>query len=212
MDYFYGNISMIPDERTYLIRDIGTRAIIGTLDESFVASFAEEYAMFIAKGRTWRIVEMREDEILVEEARDVGSVPNWVGSDIPVPYEVAMEVGRMRRLRNFGDYHGDEGCIAVVKKYLDEQEERFPMPTDETVTVEVGDRLAIVNGKFMKRWSAVFSMMPNFLATKTNLHLRNDEFRMVILDSASIVPGLTERMVCRMSSRFMFLGSSRMIL
>ena len=66
--------------------------------------------------------------------------------------------------------------------------------------------------KFMKRWSAVFSMMPNFLATKTNLHLRNDEFRMVILDSASIVPGLTERMVCRMSSRFMFLGSSRMIL
>ena len=151
MDYFYGNISMIPDERTYLIRDIGTRAIIGTLDESFVASFAEEYAMFIAKGRTWRIVEMREDEILVEEARDVGSVPNWVGSDIPVPYEVAMEVGRMRRLRNFGDYHGDEGCIAVVKKYLDEQEERFPMPTDETVTVEVGDRLAIVNGCFGSR-------------------------------------------------------------
>ena len=151
MDYFYSNISMIPDERTYLIRDIGTRAIIGTLDESFVASFAEEYAMFIAKGRTWRIVEMREDEILVEEARDVGSVPNWVGSDIPVPYEVAMEVGRMRRLRNFGDYPGDEGCIETVAKYLKEQDERFVMPTDRTVTVEVGDRLAIVNGCFGSR-------------------------------------------------------------
>lgn len=151
MAYFYDNISMIPDERSYLIRDIGTRAIIGTLDESFVASFAEEYAMFIAKGRTWRIVEMREDEILVEEAREVGSVPNWVGSDIPVPYEVAMEVGRMRRLRNYGDYPGDEGCIAVVERYLKEQDERFPMPTDRTVTVEVGDRLAIVNCCFGSR-------------------------------------------------------------
>ncbi len=151
MAYFYENISMIPDERNYLVRDIGTRAIIGTLDESFVASFAEEYAMFIAKGRTWRIVEMREDELLVEEARDVGSVPNWVGSDIPVPFEVATEVGRMRRLRNFSDYPGDERSIAVVKAYLEEQDSRFPMPTDRCVTVEVGDRLAIVNCCFGSR-------------------------------------------------------------
>ncbi|MDO5861703.1 MAG: DEAD/DEAH box helicase [Thermoplasmata archaeon] len=151
MAYFYDNISMIPDERSYLIRDIGTRAIIGTLDESFVASFAEEYAMFIAKGRTWRIVEMREDELLVEEAREVGSVPNWVGSDIPVPYEVAMEVGRMRRLRNFSDYPGDDGCVAIVSKYLADQDERFEMPTDRKVVVETGDRLAIVNCCFGSR-------------------------------------------------------------
>lgn len=151
MNYFYENISMIPDERSYLVRDIGTRAVIGTLDESFVASFAEEYAMFIAKGRTWRIVEMREDEILVEEAREVGSVPNWVGSDIPVPYEVAMEVGRMRRLRNLEEYPGDEGCRSVLRKYFAEQDERFVMPTDKRVTVEVGDRLAIVNECFGSR-------------------------------------------------------------
>ncbi len=151
MSYFYENISMIPDERNYLVRDIGTRAIIGTLDESFVASFAEEYAMFIAKGRTWRIVEMREDEILVEEAREVGSVPNWVGSDIPVPYEVAMEVGRMRRLRNFSDYPCDERCVQVVRKYFEEQDTRFEMPTDRRVTVEVGERLAIVNCCFGSR-------------------------------------------------------------
>ena len=49
MDYFYSNIPSIPDERTYLIRDVSNRGIVGTLDESFVASFAEPYAMFIAK-------------------------------------------------------------------------------------------------------------------------------------------------------------------
>ncbi len=151
MSYFYDNISMIPDERTYMVRDIGTRAIIGTLDESFVASFAEEYAMFIAKGRTWRIVEMREDEILVEEAKEVGSVPNWVGSDIPVPYEVAMEVGKMRRLRNFSEYPGDDGCARVLKKYFADQDEKSVMPTDRTVTVEIGEQMAIMNCCFGSR-------------------------------------------------------------
>ncbi|MDR3205719.1 MAG: DEAD/DEAH box helicase [Candidatus Methanoplasma sp.] len=145
MSYFYENISMIPDEKTYLVRDIGSRAVIGTLDESFVVSFAEQYAMFIAKGRTWRIIEMREDELLVEEARDVGSVPSWAGSDIPVPFEVAMEVGRMRRKMDLERYPGDRSCRDRITAYIDEQKERWPVPTDKTVTLEVGDRLAILN-------------------------------------------------------------------
>ena len=145
MNYFYSNISMIPDERTYFIRDIASRAIIGTLDESFVASFAEQYAMFIAKGRTWRIVEMREDEILVEEAREIGSVPSWTGSDIPVPFEVAMEVGRLRRTRDFKGYNGNRNSVDTISQYLKEQDEHWPMPSDKTVTIEIGDRLAIIN-------------------------------------------------------------------
>lgn len=183
MDYFYNNISMIPDERTYLIRDIGTRAIIGTLDESFVASFAEEYAMFIAKGRTWRIVEMREDEILVEEAREVGSVPSWVGSDIPVPFEVAMEVGKLRRLRNFEDYPGDDGCIRVLRKYFSEQDERFTMPTDKTVTVEVGDRLAIINACFGTRVNETLGKIYSALLTARlgeSVGMTADPYRMIL--------------------------------
>ncbi len=150
MDYFYNNISMIPDERTYMIRDISTRGIIGTLDESFVATFAEPYAMFIAKGRTWRIVEMREDEILVEEAKEIGSVPSWTGSDIPVPYDVAMEVGKMRRVMDLDDYPGDENSKDCVRRFIAEQK-GLPLPTDRLVTIEIGDRLAIVNACFGTR-------------------------------------------------------------
>ncbi len=73
--YFYDNISMIPDERTYLIRDLATRSVVGTLDESFVVSFAEPYASFITRGRTWRIVEVREEELLVEQVKEIGSSP-----------------------------------------------------------------------------------------------------------------------------------------
>ncbi len=151
MNYFYNNISMIPDERTYPIRDIATRSIIGSLDESFVASLEDQYAMFIAKGRTWRIVEMREDEILVEESREIGSVPSWTGSDIPVPYEVAMEVGRLRRKRNFSKYPGNKNSILTVLEYLKDQDTQWPMPSDNLVTIEVGDRLAILNMCFGTR-------------------------------------------------------------
>ncbi|MDD3986788.1 MAG: DEAD/DEAH box helicase [Candidatus Methanomethylophilaceae archaeon] len=182
MDYFYSNISMIPDERTYLIRDIGTRSVIGTLDESFVATFAEEYAMFIAKGRTWRIVEMREDELLVEEAREIGSVPSWTGSDIPVPFEVAMEVGKMRRLRNYRDYPCDDNCASTVDSFLSSQGDS-PMPTDRTVTLEVGDRIAIINCCFGTKVNETISKIVSALLTARfgeSVGVSTDPYRIIL--------------------------------
>ena len=183
MQYFYDNISMIPDERTYLIRDVSTRGIIGTLDESFVASFAEPYAMFIAKGRTWRIIEMREDELLVENAKDVGSVPSWVGSDIPVPFEVAMEVGRMRRMMNFDKYPGDENCYSRVRDFLTEQQEKWTMPTDKTVTLETGDRVAIINCCFGSRVNETLGKIYSALLTARlgeSIGVSTDPYRIIL--------------------------------
>ncbi|MDR1955107.1 MAG: DEAD/DEAH box helicase, partial [Candidatus Methanoplasma sp.] len=183
MQYFYDNISMIPDERTYLVRDISTRGVIGTLDESFVASFAEPYAMFIAKGRTWRIVEMREDELLVEEAGDVGSVPSWAGSDIPVPFEVAMEVGRMRRKMELERYPGDENSCKRVVEYINEQKERWPVPADTTVTLETGDRLAILNCCFGSRVNETFSKIYSALLTARlgeSVGVSTDAYRIIL--------------------------------
>lgn len=183
MQYFYDNISMIPDERTYLIRDISTRGIIGTLDESFVASFAEPYAMFIAKGRTWRIVEMQEDEILVEEVREVGSVPSWTGSDIPVPFEVAMEVGQMRRKMNLNKYPGDEGCFRKMKEYVGSQKERWPIPTDELITLEIGDRLAILNCCFGNRVNDTLGKIYSALLTARlgeSIGVSADAYRIIL--------------------------------
>lgn len=165
MNYFYNNISMIQDERNYLIRDISTRGIIGTLDESFVATFAEPFATFIAKGHTWRIVEMREDEILVEEIREIGSVPSWVGSDIPVPFGVAMEVGALRRKMNTSDYPGDGSSRNKVTEFVEEQKNRFPVPSDELVTLEVGDGLAILNACFGTRVNETLSKLYSALLT-----------------------------------------------
>ena len=165
MDYFYSNISMIPDERSFMVRDIATRGIIGTLDESFVLSLDGPYAMFVAKGRTWRVVEQLEEELLVEETKSIGDIPAWDGSDIPVPYEVAMEVGRMRRLGNYDDYPLNDAAKHCISSYIDDQRKKWPMPTDRTITLETGKGVAILNCCFGNRVNETLSIIYSSLLT-----------------------------------------------
>ncbi|MEM3043542.1 MAG: DEAD/DEAH box helicase [Thermoplasmata archaeon] len=94
--FFYENLSMIPDEKTYSVIDITTRRAIGTLDEFFVLTYGEVGVRFVMRGSSWRIVELGEDRVLVEPSPELGAIPGWLGEEIPVPFEVAQEVGRLR--------------------------------------------------------------------------------------------------------------------
>ncbi|MFC6772290.1 helicase-related protein, partial [Halorubrum pallidum] len=98
--YFYANLSMIPDESTYEVYDMSSRRQIGTLDERFVVNFAGPGETFVQRGEMWRITEVDEDEECVNVTPipdPAGEVPSWVGQEIPVPKPVAAEVGQMRR-------------------------------------------------------------------------------------------------------------------
>lgn len=89
LNYFYQNISMIPDEKSYKV--ITLRGdFIGILDESFVSTLSIGES-FVIKGSAWRIMDIREDRVIVEYIRDIALPPSWVGEEIPVPYEVAKE-------------------------------------------------------------------------------------------------------------------------
>lgn len=151
INYFYDNISMIPDEKTYKVRDISTRSVIGTLDERFVANYAREGERFIVRGITWRIVEIGENEILVESVKDLGAIPSWIGEEIPVPFEVAQAVGRARRILEESNELRlplDDNAIRVVKEYIQNQTKEFPVPSDRLITIEQGRRQVIINATF----------------------------------------------------------------
>jgi ATP-dependent helicase Lhr and Lhr-like helicase len=181
--YFYDNISMIPDERTYLVRDLATRAVVGTLDESFVVSFAEPYASFITRGRTWRIVEVREEELLVEQVKEIGSIPSWVGEDIPVPYSVAQEVGRLRRLEDYPHYHGDAPANSSLAEYLKAQRAKAVLPSDTVVTLEMGKRLAILNVCFGTKVNETLAKMLSTLLSARlgeSVGVTTDPYRIIL--------------------------------
>jgi len=164
MRHFFDNISMIPDERTYKVRDVSSRAVIGTLDEGFVASYAEPYATFVTRGRTWRVVEVMEDEVIVEQVREIAATPSWVGEEIPVPFEVAQEVGAMRRLLAMDVYPADESTRKQFEEWVRSQR-GHPLPTDKLVTVEQGDGVIVVNCCFGTRVNETLSKLVASLLT-----------------------------------------------
>jgi len=98
-DYYFTNLSMIPDTKRYVIRDIASRKSVGSLDEEFIAYHGEQGAVFIVKGEAWRIIDIdhEREQVLVEPIDDpLGAIPAWEGELIPVTFEVAQEVGRLR--------------------------------------------------------------------------------------------------------------------
>ena len=193
MKYFYDNLSMIPDERTFLIREISSRRIVGSLDESFVISFAEPYATFITHGKSWRIVEVGEDELLVEQVRDIGSIPSWVGEELPVPFEVAQEVGSLRRTGDFSQYPIDKDAKHELGEYLDEQKGEGGMPSDSLVTLEMGKRLAILNMCFGTKVNETVSKIMSVLLSARlgeSVGVNTDPYRIVIELPRDVRPDL----------------------
>ena len=95
--YFFNNLSMIPDEKDYLIIDVDDDTPVGILQEAFVAEYAKPGVKFTLRGSVWKILNIHNDKIYVRTEEDpTGAIPSWVGEQIPVPFEVAMEVGQIK--------------------------------------------------------------------------------------------------------------------
>jgi ATP-dependent Lhr-like helicase len=163
--YFYQNLSMIPDEATYDVEDVASGRQVGTLDEKFVVNFARPGEVFIQGGEMWRITEIDEEaeSVTVSPVEDpAGEVPSWVGQEIPVPLAVAQEVGEIRavagrQLQDGADvaavardlrvrYDADVDTIADGLAQLGEHE--GPLPTADRVVVENEGRDVVVDACF----------------------------------------------------------------
>lgn len=145
--YLYSNLSMIHDERKVPVFDIVARRTVGTLDESFVVSSLYPGAVFITRGELWRVLEFEEGTLTVEPAREArGELPSWEGEQIPVPYEVAQEVGALRRRRDLAAYTPDAEAVAFADRMFARMDESgTPVPTDRLITIEDSDEGVVCN-------------------------------------------------------------------
>ncbi|VVB77006.1 ATP-dependent DNA helicase Hel308 [uncultured archaeon] len=92
-DYFFSNISVIPDSVRFFVKDAASNRTIATLDEKFVANYLDEGSVFITKGLPWRIVSIDEGTIFVEPSAEFeAAIPDWEGEDIPVSRRTSQRV------------------------------------------------------------------------------------------------------------------------
>jgi ATP-dependent Lhr-like helicase len=183
MTYFFENISMIPDVRTYRVVDISSRRTIGTLDEWFVAENAKLGASFVMRGSAWRFVEFRDNgEILVEPVRELGDIPSWVGEEIPVPYAVAREVGVLRRTLALEGYPANEHGVERFRRYVESAKD-LPVPTDELVTVESTKDAIVINACFGSRVNETLGQLVSALLGARlgeSVGMSTDPYRIVL--------------------------------
>ncbi len=164
--YYYENLSMIPDQKNYLIIDESENVPVGILDEAFVAEHGQPGVKFIVRGRPWKINFSYGDKIYVSPIEDpTGSVPSWVGEEIPVPFEVAMEVGKIRsdvQDQSLSGTPRSHICSSLAESYpvsvevarraladtFEQIDQDIPVPTNERITIEEWDEYLIIQSSF----------------------------------------------------------------
>jgi ATP-dependent helicase Lhr and Lhr-like helicase len=160
-DYYYENLSMIPDETRYLVVDVSTNQTVGILGEEFVLLKAKVGVHFIVKGKVWQVEQIAEDrKIYVTPVEDpLAAVPGWDGEMLPIPYDLAVETGRLRReisaALDLGNeavqeaekrIPGDSAARALVVDEIAEHKKMgAPVPSDKLVLFEGFGKYLIVH-------------------------------------------------------------------
>lgn len=213
--YFYDNISMIPDEKSYRVVDVTTGKTIGSLDESFLSTFSGE--VFAIKGELWRVLAV-DEVVKVEPVVREGEIPSWIGEEIPVPFEVALEVGKLRR--EIGGRLRVEKGVRSVKKSVkskeslyeelaeaydsnveatktvvdlisEQMEKGFEIPSDKVITVESSgssDNVAIINCCFGHRVNETMGRVVALLLSARkgrNIGIEIDPYRIKLTPASS---------------------------
>src|SRR5213594_4745578 len=96
--YYFENLSMIPDERRYLVVDLTNLQNVGFLGEEFMITKARIGLNFIVKGRVWQIKQLTDDaKVYVLPINDpTAAIPGWDGTILPVPQKLGLKVEAYR--------------------------------------------------------------------------------------------------------------------
>lgn len=167
-EYYYTNLSMIPDEKRYPVINVISDRKIGTLGDEFMTLHARVGLNFIMRGKVWRMVQIEDETgtVHVLPAEDPSAaVPGWDGEILPVPFDLAQQTGAIRekvgKMLKQGkkpeataeelaaDFKTDKETILEAALEIDEHiREGVPLPTQNNIVIEVLDRYIVVHACF----------------------------------------------------------------
>jgi len=165
-EYYFENLSMIPDEKQYLVVDETSHSAVGILDEGFMAEYGKPGTKFIIRGSPWKITHVYGEKVYVKPVDDpTGAIPSWIGEEIPVPFEVAREVGWIREVVEKRVKEGKtpeeiaseiakeypistEDALRALRETIEQSKMGLPVPTGNRIIVEDWEDFVIVHAHF----------------------------------------------------------------
>jgi ATP-dependent Lhr-like helicase len=124
--------------------------------------------------------------------REIGDVPSWVGEDIPVPFEVAQEVGRLRRERDLAAYPVNGRGTSKFLEYLASVGDA-PLGTDKRITIESGKDVLIVNACLGSKVNETLAQLISSLVSARfgqSVGVQTDPYRIVLEVPRAVNPAL----------------------
>ena len=164
--YYFENLSMIPDERRYQVIDVSTQQSIGILGEEFMILKARKGVRFIIKGKVWEIQQITDDaRVYVTPVEDpTAAIPGWDGELLPLPIGVAQRVGSLRSDLEHAIVQQDKtaainhlkkswpteryGIRKIVEEIAEQRAMGGPIATDSRIVLEAFDRYLIIHSCF----------------------------------------------------------------
>ena len=165
-EYYFDNLSMIPEEKQFLVIDQTNEVSIGVLDEAFMAEYGKPGIKFVIRGSPWQIIHVSEDRVYVRPVDDpTGSIPSWVGEEIPVPHEIAQEIAEIRSFTQTQHRQGatpQQISQALSERYpaspqtiqhalqetLEQLQSGLPVPSLECIIIEDWGEFVILHANF----------------------------------------------------------------
>jgi len=206
-EYYFNNLSMIPEEKQFLVVDESSDSAIGVLDEAFMAEYGKPGTKFIIRGSPWRILHVSEERVHVKAVDDpTGAIPSWIGEEIPVPFEVAEEVGSVRgfveeQMKNglsredvasklSQQYPSDKDTILrALAETIEHVVAGFPVPTDKRIILEDWEEFVIVHANFGSLTNrALAQLIGQLLSEKIGygVVVQHDPYRIFIQTMGSV--------------------------
>jgi ATP-dependent Lhr-like helicase len=200
-EYYFENLSMIPVQKQHLVIDESANVAVGVLDEAFVAEYGKPGVKFIIRGSPWKILQVYNERIYVKPVEDpTGSIPSWVGEEIPVPYDVSQEVGKIRGIveqeikegtakkqvaKQLSEIYpaSEETILRALKETYEQIEKGYPVPTNHRIIVEDWEDFVIIHanlGSLTNR--ALAQLLGYYLVDRTghSVAVQHDPYRIFV--------------------------------
>ncbi len=197
-DFYFNQLSTIPNIKNYQVFNIYNNSYIGVLDEEFIAVHGEVGTTFILKSEAYKIISIEDKKIMVEPTTDIkAAIPGWEGELIPISYSIAQEVGNVRGLISkyidkekdstiieilMEKYPIDKTCAKIMINIIKKQKKFGVIPDDKTMLIEDYNNLIVIHSPYGIKVNDTLGRFISFLIKNRigSVGLKIDAYRIMI--------------------------------